>query len=154
MSGFSRVVAGLILYVAAAAAQAGCFITAGGMSFGTYDVFDLFPRDSMLVLTASCQEAVVRDLRVSIGPSANSGGILIRQMKWTAGGDRLGYNLFIDASRTQVWGDGTGGGEVVLQGVSRDSPRQLVVYGRIPYAQDVSAGTYGDVVTITVDILR
>ena len=154
MSAFSKVIAILVMNVAAAAAQAACFVNAGGISFGAYDVSDSYPRDSMLMLTLSCQEMRARDLRVSIGPSATSGGIPVRQMKWTAGVDRLTYNLFTDPSRTQVWGEGAGGDAVIVQGVIQDSPQQLSVFGRIPPGQDVSAGTYGDVVTITVEILR
>jgi spore coat protein U-like protein len=154
VSTFSRVISGLIVYAAATVAQAACFVSASGMSFGAYDVSDSYPRDSMLMLTLSCHEMKARDLSVSIGPSANSGGIPVRQMKWTTGGDRLSYNLFTDASRTQVWGEGAGGGAVVVQGVSQDNPQQLWVFGRIPPGQDVSAGTYGDDVTITVEILK
>lgn len=153
MSLFTSALAGFILSVASTA-QAGCFIAAGGMSFGAYNVADPFPRDTMLVLTVSCQEVQARDVSISIGPSANSGGIQIRQMKWAAGNDILSYNLFADASRTQVWGDGTSAAPVVVQGVTRDSPQQLVVFGRIPAGQNVSVGSYGDVIIVTADILR
>lgn len=154
MSPFARLAAALVLSIAAPLAPAACFVTAGSMSFGGYDVFEAQPRDSMLVLTLSCQEARSRDLRVSIGPSANSGGIAIRDMKWTGGSDRLTYNLFSDASRSQVWGDGTAAAPVDVLGVNRDSPRQLIIYGRIPPGQDASIGSYMDSITVTVDIIR
>ena len=154
MSPFARLATALVLSLAAPLTPAACFVTAGSVSFGGYDVFDAQPRDSMLVLTLSCQEAKARDLRVSIGPSANSGGIAVRQMKWSGGADRLAYNLFSDASHSQVWGDGTAGDPVHVLGVNRNAPQQLIIYGRIPAGQDVSIGSYADAITVTVDIIR
>lgn len=154
MNPFASVGAALVLSFAAPFAAAACFVSAGSMNFGAYDVFDVQPRDSMLVLTLSCQEARPRDLRVSIGPSANSGGIAVRQMKWSGGADRLAYNLFSDASRSQVWGDGTAAAPVYVPGVNRNAPQQLIIYGRIAAGQDVSIGSYTDAITVTVDIIR
>lgn len=154
MSPFARLGAAVALSLATPFAAAACFVAAGSMSFGAYDVFDAQPRDSMLVLTLSCHEAKPRDLRVSIGPSANSGGIAVRQMNGSAGADRLAYNLFSDASRSQVWGDGTAAAPVDVLGVNRNAPQQLIVYGRIPASQDVSIGDYADAVTVTVEIIR
>lgn len=154
MSLITKGLVGLILFMASTA-QAGCSVGASGLSFGAYDVSDRFPRDSLLLLTVSCQEKQARDLSISIGPSANSGGIQNRQLKWTGGNDFLSYNLFSDPSHTQVWGDGTSAAPVVVNGVSQtNSPQQLVVYGRIPPGQDLSAGSYGDSITVTLDVLR
>lgn len=136
-------------------AQAGCFVNAGSLNFGSYDVSDPFPRDSMLVLNLSCQEVAPRDISVSIGPSASSGSVQQRNLKWVSGADSLSYNLFSDPSRTQVWGDGTSSASaVVVTGVSKNSPQQVVVYGRIRAGQDVSAGQYSDTVVVTVEIIR
>ncbi len=154
MSRFAKLGAIVALSLAAPLAAAACFVTVGSMSFGAYDVFDPQPRDSMLVLTLSCQEARARDLRVSIGPSANSGGIAVRHLRANGGADRLVYNLFSDASRSQVWGDGTAAPPVNVTGVDRNTPQQLIVYGRMPAGQDVSIGNYTDAITITIDIIR
>ncbi|MHB1123117.1 MAG: Csu type fimbrial protein [Ramlibacter sp.] len=154
VSPFARLGAILLLCGAAPLAAAGCSVSAGSMDFGGYDVFDPQPRNSMLALTVSCQDAATRDLLVSIGPSANSGGIVVRQMRRTGGADRLAYNLFSDPSHSSVWGDGTSAHPVHLQGVTRNSPQQLVVYGQIAAGQDVGIGTYSDAITVTVDIIR
>lgn len=135
-------------------AHAGCFVDAGSLAFGGYDVGDSLPRDSMLVVTLTCQEVQPRDLSVAIGPSATSGQIQTRQMAGGSLGDRLAYNLFVDASHTQVWGDGTVASAVSVLGVSRNSPRQLTVFGRIPARQNASVGTYSDAITITVDVVK
>jgi spore coat protein U-like protein len=57
---------------------------------------------------------------------------------------QLAYNLYKDASRLLVWGDGGGG--VSSNGTNVD----LTVYGRIPGAQNVQANVYVDSVTVTV----
>lgn len=139
---------------AAVTAHAGCFVDAGALAFGTYDVSDTQPRDSMLVLTVSCQEAQPRSVSVAIGPSSTSGQITPRQMAGGSMGDRLAYNLFVDAGRTQVWGDGTIANAVTLESVTRETPRQLTVFGRVPPRQNIGAGSYSDAITVTVDIIR
>ena len=70
----------------------------------------------------------------------------------TKGGEALGYNLYMDASRTTIWGDGTSG----TSAYSRNNPPNgtnvsLPVYGRVGAAQDVSAGTYSDTVLATIN---
>jgi spore coat protein U-like protein len=64
----------------------------------------------------------------------------------------LGYNLYLDAARILVWGDGTGGtsrhGPVAPQlGV----PNTLTIYGRIPARQTSPVGAYTDTVTATIN---
>lgn len=151
MNRFAKALAAVLLSSQFAAAQAGCFVSTGSMSFGAYDVFDTLPRDSMATLTVSCDQSPPTDAIIAIGPSAKSGGILTRQMQLVSGTDRLNYNLFIDASRTQIWGDGTSAGTTVqLKKVTKNSPQSAPVYGRINAGQDVSAGPYSDSVLVTV----
>jgi spore coat protein U-like protein len=51
-----------------------------------------------------------------------------------------------------VWGDGTAGTATVVQPkVMRNKPpAAITIYGRIPAGQDVSAGAYGDTLTVTI----
>jgi len=67
----------------------------------------------------------------------------------------LQYNLYVDASRSQIWGDGSGGTLVVNDSYSlATSPttRQYFVYGRIAGGQSGgTAGIYNDAITITLD---
>jgi len=138
-----------------AAAHAACFVAASGLSFGSYDVFDSLPRDSIATISLSCTEPVARSVRVTLGPSAGSGLIAQRSMTVASSSDKLAYNLFTDSGRGQVWGDGaTGGAAVVVDGVSKNQPRQVFVYARVPAGQDVRVGNYLDSLTVTVDIVR
>lgn len=142
-----------LLATACGSALAGCFVSASAISFGGYDVFDPVPRDSTFTVRLSCQESTARDVNVAVGPSATSGSIPSRQMG-SGSGDRLIYNLFSDPSRTTLWGDGTAAPSVVVRGVSRSTPQNVLVYGRVPAGQDVRVGTYVDTITVTVDVVK
>jgi spore coat protein U-like protein len=66
-------------------------------------------------------------------------------------GSSLSYNLYLNAARTTIWGDGTGGtsryGPVTpVSGVGVTVP----VYGRAPAGQNVPIGTYADTIVVTV----
>jgi spore coat protein U-like protein len=81
-------------------------------------------------------------------------------MKNSTNADLMTYQLYRDSFGGTVWGDGAIGGSVssIPINVSTSCPTQttitaptgLTVFGRIFPLQSVSAGTYGDTVTITV----
>jgi spore coat protein U-like protein len=76
-----------------------------------------------------------------------------------AGTARLGYNVFSDAARSQVWGSGTGG-TVIASGAMTVGPGvgngggslsvTHTIYGRIPQLQDAAPGTYSDTLLVTL----
>jgi len=62
----------------------------------------------------------------------------------------LTYGLFQDAARTTVWGNAAP--NLPPAHIAADKNPQIVpVYGRIPSAQDLPAGTYNDTVVATVN---
>ncbi len=77
-----------------------------------------------------------------------------RQMR--VGTNTLNYNLYWDAARSQIAGDGTGGSfDYPLQGVlffggSGAATQVVPVYGSIPPRQDVAPGIYRDMIVVTV----
>jgi len=85
-----------------------------------------------------------------------SGDVAARQMSSTSSpADKLAYQLYIDATRTTVWGDGTAGSAVASgTGGGIFAVRSFTVYGQVPdSAANRSAAVrndYRDVVTITV----
>lgn len=128
---------------------AACFVSVGGFNFGVYDVFDAFHRDTTGVLSISCQENKPQDVMITFGPSQTTGTIYSRGMRGTE--DTLLYNIFLDAARSTIAGDGTSGGSTVtVQKVSLHKPAQVILYGRIPAGQNVSVGTYSDMMTVTI----
>ncbi|TMA18536.1 MAG: spore coat protein U domain-containing protein [Deltaproteobacteria bacterium] len=69
------------------------------------------------------------------------------QRTMVSGANVLGYNVFTDAARTQVWGDFTAGTSVGFAPVGKNL--SLPVYGRMPPGQNVAAGSYSDTLTVT-----
>ncbi|TFG92393.1 MAG: SCPU domain-containing protein [Syntrophobacterales bacterium] len=128
-----------------------CRISTTPVNFGTYDVFSQTVLDSTGTVSVTCNNLEKRPMFIKVTLSAGNSGVFNpREMRSTSGQDRLKYYLFSDPSRTVVWGDGTGGSSYVSAGVSRNSVFNALIYGRILPRQNVSVGTYSDVLTATV----
>jgi spore coat protein U-like protein len=63
----------------------------------------------------------------------------------------LRYNLYVDAARQRVWGDGESGGTARIVGQS-DGHKAVsyTIYGRIRDGQSLRPGRYSDAVRVTV----
>lgn len=137
----SVAVGSLVLVLAAPASAVTCTVTAQGVAFGGYDTLSSSPTDSV----GNVQVLCLTPISFTVSLDAGSGTYTQRIM--TGGADQLGYNLYTDASRVTVWGDGLGAtSSVSATGVTVDLP----VYGRIPAQQNVPANSYGDTITVTV----
>ena len=146
-----KVLTALLCLLLAGEAGAACSVSATGVNFGAYDVFVATPYDSTGTVTVSCDQAPPVDVTIAIGPSGTSGGFIPRQMRSTSSPDRLNYNLFVNAGRSTVWGDGAAGTSTVfLKNVKKNRPAFTTIYGRIPPGQDVSVGAYSDSLTVTI----
>ena len=67
-------------------------------------------------------------------------------------GGQLSYNIYLDAARTMVWGDGTGGSSYYsATGTGNAAPVSVIMYGGIPTQQNVGAGTYTDILVVTIN---
>jgi spore coat protein U-like protein len=124
----------------------------GNVNFGSYDTLSGANVDSTGSVTVDCgPSSWTYNVRISIGPSSNSGSFIPRQMKLTTGTDLLNYNLYRDAARTDIWGDGTGGTSLWIVNIQKNRPWTGTIYGRMPGNQDVRVGQYGDNMIIQVD---
>jgi spore coat protein U-like protein len=121
------------------------FSTVLGVRFGTYDPFSAAPLDSTGSITVTCRGQGVQ-ITISLGKGSSS--TYSERTMHGPGTSVLYYNLFLDAARLSVWGDGTGG--TLNYGPSPGSVT-ATVYGRIPAFQRPTAGSYVDTVTITVN---
>jgi spore coat protein U-like protein len=68
------------------------------------------------------------------------------------GTNLMQYNLYTTSAHTAIWGDGTSSTSTVAGtgvGVLTASPN--TVYGNIPISQDLPAGTYSSIITVTVN---
>jgi spore coat protein U-like protein len=129
------------LLATTSASGATCAIAAQGMVFGAYDVFNSQSLDGASGISVSCDVAVAYTVAMSPG----GGSYALRAM--TYGPHVLNYNLFVDAARTAVWGDGSAGTSVAS---GNATSANHTVYGRIPARQNAYIGAYSDSIIVTV----
>jgi spore coat protein U-like protein len=133
-----------------------CSISVTPLSFGTYDVFSATPDDSTATLSVTCTQvsAPVGNLPVTASLSqGSSGSYATRRM--TSGVNLLSYNMYANATRTTIFGDGTAGtstisGTFPFTAVGQNVTGTGTIYGRIPAGQDVAVGSYSDSIVATV----
>ena len=137
--------AAALLLFASRADAANCTISTTSTAFGTYNVFATAPTDSTGTIVIRC--AGGKDIALSI----NRGSSETFERRLVNGTEELRYNLYLDAARTQVWGDGTSGTEVRIEDPPNNADVPLTIYGRIPAGQDVASGAYVDTVTVSIN---
>lgn len=127
-----------------------CTIVASDLSFGIRtSLAGNIDASSSLGVTCTADTAY----RVSLNGGSVTGNIADRRMglNGTAPG-AVGYQLYRDAGRSQVWGDGSGASTTVIgAGTGTGTPTTLTVYGRVPPQPMPAAGLYRDTVTATVE---
>ena len=122
-------------------------VTATALNFSDYDPLSGADKDASTTIDVTCSNGT--PFIVKLGGGTN-GNITQRKLKEDGGSDELNYNLYTDASRTTVWGDGSTGQTV--NGTGTGSAVQETVYGRIAGGQNSkAAGVYSDTITVTVD---
>ncbi len=109
--------------------------------FGTYDTFSALHIES----TGSVEVVCVLTTAYTIALSPGNGSYAPRVMK--SGVHSLTYNLYTDATRTTIWGDGTGGTGVVS---GNAIIANHTIYGRVPAGQNVNVGSYSDSLIVTI----
>jgi spore coat protein U-like protein len=136
------------------ASAATCTIATTPLAFGLYDVFAAAATDSTGTLTFRCSgpgNSAGNRIAVTVGVSRGSSATFAPRTL-LAGTATLGYNVFRDAARTAVWGDGSSGTQVYTNGnVPRNTDIRLTLFGRIPPLQDAQAGAYTDTLTVTIN---
>jgi spore coat protein U-like protein len=145
----ARLLCGLVLLLlwSGRAEAAHCTISTTPVSFGSYDVFASTPTDTTGTVSFTCNGNADVTITLSKGGSST-----FNPRTLNGGADTLNYNLFRDAARTTIWGDGTGStATYTLLNTPNNTAQNLTIYGRIPAAQDVRAGTYTDSVTVNID---
>jgi spore coat protein U-like protein len=143
--------AGLALLAPATAwAVMTCSIgSATDVAFGSYDVFGGSPVDSSGTISYVCSDVGGADSIVIHLSKGSSTTYSPRTL--VSGLYELSYNLYLEASRSSIWGNGTAGTSeygplIPLDGVSTD----VTVYGRIPAGQNAFVGIYSDTVVVTL----
>ncbi|WP_181952574.1 Csu type fimbrial protein [Vulcaniibacterium gelatinicum] len=138
-----------------------CRLTTNPLAFGTYDpVETVAPLDASTQFLVDCRDPSRVTFTATLSPG-NSGTYTPRELR--LGTSRLPYNLYRDAARTIVFGDGTGGTQAAVcrtgttgNGCTGSNPpgpdrrATVPVYGRIPLGADPAAGPHSDTIIVTV----
>lgn len=129
-----------------------CSAVATPIVFSNYDIFSTLPLDTTATLTVTCTNPDKKPVQMTVSLSAgNSGNFNPRQMTYAGAGVPMNYYLFIDPSRTTIFGDGTGGTGTFTSIVSRATSFSTTIYGRVPAQQTLlKAGSYSDSLVVTV----
>jgi spore coat protein U-like protein len=147
----------LALFMCFDAQALDCTVSATGVAFGVYDAASTVPTDSAGNVSVRCTHlgggAVKTNYSITLS-TGSSGAYAQRRMR--AGTSFLNYNLFTDAARLQVWGNGTAGSTLVA-GSLLVNPGNFVInemshpiYGRIPAQQAADTGSYSDTILVTL----
>ena len=124
---------------------ASCQVNANSLAFGSYDPAASTPTDTSSSLSVTCSNGTPYNVRMDAG-TASGATVATRQM--SNGSDRLQYSLYLDASRSQNWGQ-TDGVDTV-SGTGNGTSASYTVYGRLPANQFVPPASYADTITVTV----
>jgi spore coat protein U-like protein len=145
---FASLAALVVLNASEAHAAPSCTISSTSVNFGSYNVFTGSATDSTGSVTINCNGSA-HNIIVTLSQGASS---TFNPRTMQKGGETLTYNLYRDAARTTIWGDGTGGTSTYTNAnPPNNSDVNLTVYGRVPAGQDVSAGTYSDTVAAVIN---
>jgi spore coat protein U-like protein len=125
-----------------------CLVTTTDVAFGNYDPVATnasTPADATGTVDVTCIQGVVATIGLDVG--ANAQGTTRRMAD--GGANRLEYELYRDAGRSQIWGN-TAGSNMVLPAAPSTATRTYTVYGRVRQAQNIPVGSYSDTVVVTV----
>lgn len=135
----------LIFVMSNVYAQTCSFTTVTSVNFGAYNPFSATPDNSVGALTVACTGNGGPTPTISL--SKGNSSTYSRFMQ--SGVNQMLYNLYTNAARTQVWGDGSSGTTTVQ--VPKKATTSVNVYGQIPAGQDVAVGSYTDSIVATVN---
>lgn len=122
-----------------------CSVNASNLDFGSYDPLSVVDDTITTNINVACTLLTPYAIKLN-GGSVNSN---ISARKMANGADRLDYQLYTSALMTTIWGDAVTGSTVTGTGLGVSTPH--TVFGRIAALQNVSAGSYADTVTVTVE---
>jgi spore coat protein U-like protein len=129
--------------------HAGCIAAVTGFSFAGFSPFARARRFAVGYVTFACASPVA----AVVLTAGDSGQFRTRRMSAARGEEReLSYNIFLDAGRTQIFGDGTGG-SVAYVPAPNTSKGTFAIYGEIAEGQTtLRPALYADSVSLTITL--
>jgi spore coat protein U-like protein len=146
----------LLASFAHAAVVVNCTASATGIAFGIYNPLSAVGNASTGTLQVICNGSGNGKTQVTLNVNLSTGlSGMYATRKMFSGVLMLNYNIFWSTAYNQIIGDGSGGSVAGSVGPFRvDAGGSNVMtetfYGLIPASQDVSPGSYSDVITVTV----
>lgn len=121
-------------------------LTTANLSFGT-NVGATF--DSPIDANTSVNVTCALNTPYAMAMNAGSFGTMVER-RMQSGANQLGYQLYRESTHTTVWGDGSGGTQVV-SATGTGTAQTHTVYGRLPKPSTTPPpGVYTDIVTVTL----
>jgi len=118
---------------------------AGDLDFGPVSVTSVLDVDQTTLINVNCVSATPFNVSADGGSTAN-----VAARKLSNGPSLIAYQLYTNAARTTVFGDGTSGSQTVA-GTGTGIAQSTTVYGRIAGSRaGATPGNYSDTVIITV----
>jgi len=135
-----------------------CHIKVSDLRFGSYNPNAPQDKQSQTEVRITCEEDRSKDkdddyVRVTVS-EGRSGSCRNRHMQRGSGGDRLFYNVYRDAARTQVAGDSDDGCLDLVPPFRVDDDEfeiDVTLYGSIPAGQYTAAGMFFDTLIVEVE---
>lgn len=127
-----------------------CLVSGSTLNFGgSIDpLTSAVPVDGTSALSIQCTNTTPYSVALNAGVNATGASNFSgRAMK--SGSNSLAYQLYTDAARSTVWGDGTAS-STTNGGTGTGLTQSMNIYGRIPSLTGAVPGGYTDTVTITV----
>lgn len=130
-----------------ATVTANCTVSSSALSFGTVNPISGTNVDATGGITVTCTNGTAWTATAGVGSGS---GATYAARRMTSGANLLSYNIYTDAARANVWGDGTGG-TATIGNTGSGVAQNVTVYGRVPSGQTaVPPGGYADTVAVTV----
>jgi spore coat protein U-like protein len=141
----ARALAAILVFgqlAAAPAGAAGCSMGIVNVVFGVYNTLSASSLDGAGSVSVTCD--VTSSFQIAL--NKGQGSFAARQLQ--SGANVLYYNLYTDALRSLIWGDGTVGTALVS---GSGTAATYTVYGRVPGGQNLPVGSYSDSITVTLN---
>ncbi|WP_446719267.1 Csu type fimbrial protein [Herbaspirillum sp. WKF16] len=139
---FAASVNGNLTMTAVVTAQ--CVVQSAALPFGVYNS-SAIQQNAQIGVTCSNGTSYTVSLDAGAGTGASTAS---RKLANADGSSTLNYALYQDAARTKSWGNANGAD--TISGVGSGVSQTIPVYGYIPSGQAARAGSYSDVVAITL----
>ena len=133
-------------FVVSATVSSNCLVSATILNFGSHGLLGANV-DATNAISVTCTNGTPWIVSLNAGSGAG-GTVLLRKMTGP-GAATIGYTIYRDAARAQVWGDGTLG-TFTLAGTGTGNSQAATGYGRVPSQTTPAPATYTDTMVVTV----